>query len=33
MEVFYNIIDDKTIKVFHAMELRNKIAAQIEEEE
>jgi hypothetical protein len=32
IEVFYNIIDDETIKVFHAMELRDKIAAQIDEE-
>ena len=29
MEVFYNVIDDETIKVFHAMALRDKIAAQI----
>ena len=27
--VFYNIIDDETIKVFHAMYLRDKIAAQM----
>jgi hypothetical protein len=33
LEVFYNIIDDETIKVFHAMELRDKIAAQMDEEE
>jgi len=33
IEVFYNIIDDETIKVFHAMELRDKIATQIDEEE
>jgi len=26
-------IDDETIRVFHAMELRDKIAAQIDEEE
>ena len=32
IEVFYNIIDDETIKVFHAMELRDKIAAQMNEE-
>ena len=32
IEVFYNIIDDETIKVFHAMELRDKIAAQMDEE-
>ena len=29
MEIFYNIIDDETIKVFHAMYLRDKIAAQM----
>jgi hypothetical protein len=29
IEVFYNIIDDDTIKVFHAMALRDKIAAQM----
>jgi hypothetical protein len=29
IEVFYNIIDDNTIKVFHAMELREKIEAQM----
>ena len=29
MEVFYNIIDDDTIKIFHAMELREKVAAQM----
>jgi len=33
IEVFYNIIDDETIKVFHAMELRDKIAAQMDDEE
>jgi len=33
IEVFYNIIDDETIKVFHAMALRDKIAAQMDEEE
>ena len=33
IEVFYNIIDDETIKVFHAMELRDKIAAQIDDED
>jgi len=32
MEIFYNIIDGETIKVFHAMELRDKIAAQMDEE-
>jgi len=30
IEVFYNIIDDDTIKVFHAMSLRDKIAIQME---
>ena len=29
IEVFYNVIDDETIKVFHAMALREKIAAQM----
>jgi hypothetical protein len=33
IEIFYNIIDDETIKVFHAMELRDKIAAQMDDEE
>ena len=33
IEVFYNIIDDDKIKVFHAMPLRDKIAAQMNEEE
>jgi len=33
IEVFYNIIDDETIKIFHAMALRDKIAAQMDEEE
>jgi hypothetical protein len=33
IEVFYNIIDDDTIKVFHVMALRDKIAVQMEEEE
>jgi len=32
IEIFYNIIDDETIKVFHVMELRDKIAAQMDEE-
>jgi hypothetical protein len=27
IEVFYNIIDDETIRVFHAMALRDKTAA------
>ena len=29
MEVFYNLIDEDTIKVFHAMELREKVTAQM----
>ena len=29
IEVFYNAIDDETIKIFHAMALRDKIAAQM----
>jgi hypothetical protein len=33
IEVFYNVIDDETVKVFHAMALREKIAAQMDEEE
>ena len=32
IEVFYNIIDDETIKVFHAMPLREKVATQMNEE-
>ena len=32
IEVFYNIIDDETIKVFHAMSLRSKVADQINKE-
>ena len=32
IEVFYNIIDDDMIKIFHAMALREKIAAQMGEE-
>jgi len=32
IEVFYNIVDDKTIKIFHAMSLRPKIADQMYEE-
>jgi len=31
IEVFYNIIDNETIKVFHAMSLREKIEAQMYE--
>ena len=31
IEVFYNIIDDVTIKVFHVMALREKIEAQMYE--
>jgi hypothetical protein len=33
IEVFYNIIDDDTIKVFHAMALREKVADQMNEEQ
>ena len=29
VEVFYNIIDDNNIRIFHAMELRDKIAEQM----
>ena len=29
IEEFYNIIDDETIKVFHTMALRDKIAAKM----
>jgi len=29
IEVFYNIIDDETIRVFHTMALREKTAAQM----
>ena len=29
IEVFYEVIDDETIKVFHAMYLRDKIAVQM----
>ena len=29
IEIFYNIIDDETIRVFHAMALRDKTAAQM----
>jgi len=32
IEVFYNEIDDKTIKIFHAMSLRQKVAEQMNEE-
>jgi len=32
IEVFYNIIDGETIKIFHAMALREKIAVQMNEE-
>jgi hypothetical protein len=28
LEVFYNIIDDETIKIFHAMRCRDMIIAQ-----
>ena len=33
IEVFYNIVDDDTIKIFHAMALREKIAAQMNTQE
>ena len=29
IEVFYNYIDDEVIKIFHAMALRDKVAAQM----
>ena len=29
MEIFYNLIDDDTIRVFHAMALREKVALQM----
>jgi len=29
IEVFYNIIDNETIRVFHAMYLRDKVAVQM----
>ncbi|GBU20291.1 hypothetical protein R80B4_00167 [Fibrobacteres bacterium R8-0-B4] len=29
IEVFYNNIDDETIKVFHVMALRDKVASQM----
>ena len=29
IEIFYNIIDDETIKIFHAMSLRTKVADQM----
>ena len=32
IEVFYNEIDDKTIKIFHAMSLRQKVADQMNKE-
>ncbi|MCL2762012.1 MAG: hypothetical protein FWD36_02240 [Treponema sp.] len=31
IEVFYNMIDNETIKVFHAMALREKIESQMYE--
>ena len=31
IEIFYNLIDNETIKVFHAMALREKIEAQMYE--
>jgi len=30
IEIFYNIIDDETIKVFHAMGCRDKVSGQID---
>ena len=30
IEIFYNFIDDETIKVFHVMSLRDKIAMQMD---
>ena len=33
IEVFYSYIDDETIKVFNAMVLRDKTAAQMNEKE
>ena len=33
IEVFYNIIDDETIKIFHAMSLRPKVADQMNDGE
>ena len=33
LEVFYNIINDETIKVFHAMALRDKVAVQMNTQE
>jgi hypothetical protein len=29
LEVFYNIIDDKTVKIFHAMKCRDTVIAQL----
>ena len=29
IEVFYNLIDDETLKIFHAMPLRPKVADQL----
>ena len=29
IEVFYNLIDDATIRIFHAMELREKVTIQM----
>lgn len=29
IEIFYNVIDDNTIRIFHAMELRDRIAEQM----
>ena len=33
MEIFYNVIDDETVKVFHAMALRDTVAAQMNKEQ
>jgi len=30
IEIFYNVIDEETIKVFHAMTCRDKVAEQID---
>jgi len=30
IEIFYNIIDEQTIKVFHAMGCREKVSAQMD---
>lgn len=33
IELFYNLIDNETIKIFHAMSLRPKVADQMKEQE